>query len=123
MTRSERRWRDALLAAMIPGAGDLPPLGELDLAPFWAIVKDTSPPLARFGLRAAVWTLTWLPLFYLGKPLPFHRLRAGDRDRFLLMAAHSRWYLVRQLAATIKVFACLAYLRDPRVRALVEARP
>lgn len=121
MTCLERRWRDALLGAMIPGGGGWPSVGELDLAPFWTLYAATAPPLVRFGLRAAVLFLTWLPL--ITRLRPFHRLPPAARDHFLGRAARSRLYLVRQLVMTVKVVACLAYLRDPRVRALVEAAP
>lgn len=116
----ERRWRDALLEAMIPGGHGLPPLTSLELGGFWREYQATAPPLVRFGLRASVWLLTWLPL---GKLRPFHRLPAAARDRWLNRAARSRFYLLRQLVMTVKMIACLAYLTDGDVRAQLEARP
>ena len=116
-TRMERRWRDALLGSMIPRAGDRPGLGELNLTDFWTLYREAAPPVLRFGLRVAVWSLTWGALFAAGRP--FHRLEPARQDRLLERAAGSRWYLVRQLVTTLKLIACFAWLHDPKVRALV----
>jgi hypothetical protein len=119
-TGLERRCRDALFAAMIPGdpASGLPPLGTLDLAPFWEEIGRVAPPLLRFGLRGVVWALTLLPAAY-GHARPFPALSADARASVLGRAAASPFYLVRQMVLTLKTLACLAYLRDPAVRALV----
>ena len=119
-SRFELRWRDALLEAMIPGGHGLPSFGAIELDGFWREYEATAPPLVRFGLRAAVWLLTWLPL---GKLTPFHRLAPPARDRWLNEAARSRFYLVRQLVMTVKMIACLAYMTDAEVRRKIEGLP
>jgi hypothetical protein len=121
-TALERRLRDALFAAILPGdpASGLPPLAELDLAPFWRELADAAPPLLRFGLRASTWALTLLPPFLLAVPRPFHALAPPEQERFLERAAASPIFLVRQMVLTLKTLAAMAYLRDPRVRALVD---
>jgi hypothetical protein len=119
-TRMERRWRDALLGAMIPARGALPAASALDLDGFWRLYHETAPPLLRVGLRAAVWALTLLAPFYARWARLFPRLAPVEQDQVLKRAAGSSSYLVRQLAMTIKLLACFAYLRDPRVRAAVE---
>ena len=121
-TDRERRWRDALFAALIPGdlAQGLPPLAELDLAPFWAELDGAAPPLLQLGLRASTLTLTMLPAAILGVPRPFPALDAAQQDLFLQRAAQSPIFLVRQMVLTLKTLACMAYLRDPRVRAVVD---
>ncbi len=118
----ERRWRDALFAATIPGdpASGLPPLAAIDLGSFWDELERAAPPLTRFGLRGTVWALTLLPPVVLGVLRFFPALDAADRERFLQRAAASSFYLVRQMVLTIKTLACMAYLRDPGVRALVD---
>ena len=117
-TRTERRWRDALLAAMIPArAGQqLPGLQDLDTGPFWNEVGRTAPPLLRFALRLAVWALTWLPLLVLGRPRGFGALSRRDQDRMLQRVASSQSYLLRQLVQTLRVMACFAYFKAPEVR-------
>jgi len=122
-TKTERCWRDALLAAFIPAneAAGLPGLGDLDLAGFWVTVEQRAPALLRLGLRVSVWCLTFAPLLLIGSPRLFTGLDAERRDRMIDRAGRSRLYLVRQLVTTLKAVACLAYLRDPGVRSLVEA--
>lgn len=123
-TRIERRWRDALLAALIPRVEEsgLPGLGELELASFWDVVEREAPSLVRLGLRTAVWCLTLAPILLIGRPRLFTGLDNGERDVMLNRAGSSRSYLVRQLVTTLKAFACFAYLRDPMVRRLVASR-
>ena len=105
---------------MIPGdpASGLPPLGSLDLSPFWEEIGRAAPPLLRLGLRGIVWALTLLPAAY-GHPRPFPALDEAARESVLARAAASRLYLVRQMVLTLKTLACMAYFRDPAVRVLV----
>ena len=125
----ERRWRDALMAALIPvgppndgrpeqdPAGRLPGLAELDTTSFWADLDQAAPPLLRLGLRVAVWALTWMPLVLVGRLCTFPRLSPDAQDQLLSRAAASRWYLLRQLVTLLKALACFAYFREPAVRA------
>ena len=117
-TRAEQRWRDTLLAALIPSGGSsgLPGLGDVDTESFWRIAEQTAPPLLRFALRLAVWVMTWLPLLVVGRARRFGGLSAAEQDRLLTRVASCRWYLLRQLVQTLRVMACSAYLRAPEVR-------
>lgn len=121
-TPLERRWRDELFAALLPGdeQAGLPPLAALDLAPFWEELAVASPPLLRLGLRAATWALHFLPPVLLRVPRTFDGLSPAERDRFLTLAAGSDLFLLRQMTLTVKTLACMAYLRDPAVRARVD---
>ncbi|MBI4706238.1 MAG: hypothetical protein HY744_34510 [Deltaproteobacteria bacterium] len=132
-TSVERRWRDALLAAMIPpaaalaapaaqppAAAALPGLGELDLVPFWTAYERCAPPLLRLGVRVAVWVLSLAPILVLAVPCLFTQLEPEERDRMLERAARSDWYVLRQMVVTLKLLACFAYFREPAVRALTE---
>lgn len=122
-TRFERRWRDALMAAVLPPAADgsLPGLGDLDLDGFWRELRAAAPPVLRAGLRASVWALALAPLL-LGRRRTFLGLSADERDALLARAAGSRSYLLRQMALTLKTLACFAYFRDPAARAAVARR-
>jgi hypothetical protein len=123
-TEPERAMRDALFAAMIPGdpASGLPPVGEIDLTAFWDELGRAAPLLLRLGLRATVWALAVLPVVVLRVPRTFVGLDEDGRQRFLERAAASGSFLVRQMVLTLKTVACLAYMRDGRVRAVVEGR-
>jgi hypothetical protein len=116
----ERRWCDALFGAMIPAAGGRPGVTDLDLAAFWRLYEECAPPLARLGFRAAVWILTLMPIVA-GRLRPFTALDAAQRDAFLVAAAASPFYLVRQLVMTVKTFAAFAYFHDAAVRARIGA--
>lgn len=115
----ERRWRDALLTAVIPASAlepEQPGLAEVDTEPFWSEMERAAPPLLRLGLRVAVWVLTWAPLLLIGRARSFGRLADSEQDRLLEQASSSRWYLLRQLVMTLKAIACFAYFRAPTAR-------
>jgi hypothetical protein len=123
-TRLERRWCEALLAAVIPDFPPLPGLGTIALEPFWQIFDDAAAPLLTFGLRASTVVFCLFgPLLLLGKPCLFTSLSSDERDEMLVRAARSNRYLIRQMATTLKAMACFAYLRDPAVRIAVAAPP
>ncbi|MBM4344324.1 MAG: hypothetical protein FJ100_13220 [Deltaproteobacteria bacterium] len=123
-THAETAWRDALFGAMLPrgvGRSGRPGFADLDLAAFWSRFERAAPWTLRWGLRASVWLLTWLP-----GPLGFGwrsvaRLRADDRDRYVAMLLDSDHWVLRQLADTLKIVSCFAYFQDPAVRARVDA--
>lgn len=119
----ERRWRDALVEAMLPRVGEtaMPGVGELDLEPFWRTLGESGSPLLRFGLRASVWGLTLAPPIVSRRPALFTQLSCDERDEFLRRAATHRLYLVRQLVTTLKSLACFAYFHDPSVRERVRS--
>lgn len=115
--RFERRWRDALLEAIVPAHGDtVLGLAEVDTANFWPRFQERAPRLLRFGVRASVWLLTFMPLITIGRFRTFGRLSPADRDRCLAKWNGHRSYLVRQLVTTLKIVACFAYFRAPAVR-------
>ncbi len=122
MTAFERRWQQALFAALIPGVpgGRLPPIRTLDLAAFWTRYEGAAPFMLRIGLRLAVAALTWMPLCRYGRP--FHRLDADRQDAFLARQNSSRLYIVRQLVTVVKLIACFAYFRDPTIQAAVRGQ-
>ena len=104
---------------MIPASEGRPGLMDLDLGAFWALYERAAPPLVRLGFRAAVWLLTLLPMVF-GHFRPFTSLGTAQRDAFLVSAAASSFYLVRQLVVTVKMFAAFAYFQDAGVRKLFE---
>ncbi len=121
----ERRWLLLLLDAVIPALPDdpAPGIGALDLTTFWSTFEATAPPLLRFGARASVWLLTWLPLVTPGFFRPFFALGADARDHYLSAALESRVFVVRQLVQTLKIIACFAMFRDPGARAALGVTP
>ena len=124
-SQTERRWRDTLLGAMIPGAPErsLPALGDFDTRAFWRQFGRVAPPLVRLGIRVAVWVITLAPLFVIGKLSLFRKLKAPDRERVLRRLGDSRFYLLRQLVLAVKALACFAYFHQAPVRARFAAPP
>jgi len=114
----EQRWRDCLLAAVLPSepATGRPGLGDLDPGDFWDRVRQVAPPLVLLGIRAAVWVLTWSPPLLLGRLRTFGGLSPEQQDALLVRAASSRWYPLRQLVDLLKLMACFAYFRHRAVR-------
>lgn len=96
----ERRFLDALLEGVMPGAMLGPERGD---PRFWLEFERAAPPILRAGLRAAAWLLgAWLS-----------RLPVEARGERLAALARSRSYLVRQLVLGAKLVACFAYFWDP----------
>ena len=117
-TRREQRWRDALCSACIPSSdlGRLPGFASVAAEEFWREVDAAAPPLLRVGLRGAVLGLALCPPVVIGRLATFDTLSAADQERVLTRVADSRWFLVRQLPVTIKLFTCFAYLREGAIR-------
>lgn len=120
-TRTELRWRDALLDALLPPAGPLPGVGEIDLTDFWRRFDAAAPRHLALGFRAAVTleaaVLPWL----LGHFRTLPRLTPAQRDAVLRRA--DGLPLFRDLLEVAKVVGCLALFADPAVQAAVRATP
>lgn len=105
-TAPERRWRDAVLDAALPGRARPPSsLGPDD----WERWDRAADPLLRWGFRAAVWAFTWAPVVRYGRP--FHRLDPDRRDAALAAVAGHRSWTVRQVALVVHLVAGLAAAR------------
>lgn len=116
----EKRWLLLLLQSVLPGT---PGMGTIDLAPFWPMLHASAPPLLRFGLRASVWLLTWLPVLTPGAWRPFFLLGEEGRDLYLCRTLESRVFLLRELVQTLKIVSCFALFRDPQARAALGVQP
>ena len=120
MTPCERRWRDALLAAMIPATGAMPTISVLQLDDFWSRFSRLTPLTLRLAFRFAIVVLTFLPIF--GKARTFSRLNTDERDQFLNRVLNSRLFLIRQLVMVVKQVACFAYFQDQLVRRAMDRK-
>lgn len=121
-TGAERRWRNALCAAVVPPPDDglLPGLGALPTDDFWREVEHAAPLLLRIGLRGAVLAISLCPPIVVGRLATFDHLPRHEQERVVERLAGSRFFLVRQLPTTLKLMACFAYLRDGDVRDRVD---
>jgi hypothetical protein len=71
---------------------------------------------AALGLRVVVWAITWLPLLFVGVPLPADALAPARRARYLRRWADSRVYFVREGFYLLKAIALLGWGAHDDVR-------
>ncbi len=122
-TGMERRWRNALCDAVLPArpSAAIPAFSESDPDAYWGELLDAAPPLMRFGLRASVWALTFAPILLLGTPALAPGLSLERRGELLRRAYASRIYPLRMGVEVLKLVTCFWALRQPAVRARLDA--
>lgn len=81
------------------------------------------PSEAAFGLRAVVWAVTWLPLLFVGVPLPADRLSPDRRAAYVSRWAGSRIYFMREGFYLLKAIALMGWAAQPVVRARLGLGP
>jgi hypothetical protein len=101
-----------LLATML---GEAEPVAA-DVAAFFADYLRRAPLLAAVGLRLMIWALTWLPLVFVGRPLPASALSPEMRERYFDRWVSSRSYYVREGFFLVKTVALLGWGAHPEVR-------
>ncbi|MBI5608838.1 MAG: hypothetical protein HY902_08145 [Deltaproteobacteria bacterium] len=119
-TTSECRWRDALLAAVLPAGQRHGGVASLELRAFWSTFGRHAPWDLRLVWRLSVWLLTWWAVVRAGRPL--HTLPPQRRERLLQTWAESPNYLMRQMVMLAKTIAAWALLADPGTRAQLQIR-
>jgi hypothetical protein len=78
---------------------------------------------AAFGLRAITWAVTWLPLFFVGVPLPANRLSKETRLRYLERWSSARFYFLREGFYLLKAIALMGWGAHPDVRERLDIGP
>jgi hypothetical protein len=78
---------------------------------------------AALGLRAMVWGITWLPVAFVGVPLPASALSPGTRARYLEAWAHSKSYVLREGFSLLKAIALMGWGAEDTVRARLGVGP
>ena len=78
---------------------------------------------AAIGLRAMVWAITWLPVVFVGVPLPADALSPATRTRYLARWASSKAYFIREGFYLLKAIALMGWGAEPRVRARLGLGP
>lgn len=112
LTAFERRWRDAVIGAVLP-------LGRAHLDAFWPQWDAFAPWTLAVGLRVAVWSVTIAGVRY---GALFHNLTEDQQNRLLSrIAGHPAWH-VRQLAVVLKLVAAFAAASDDTLRLRLEPR-
>jgi hypothetical protein len=114
----EKRWLLRIFDAIIPsGADERLPVGACDLPMdrFADEVMVYAPPRAAFGVRGAIWLVTFFGPLLVGKLGWFPLMRVKSRSDVLARLSHHRLYLVRELTTLFKVLVTLGYGGAPIV--------
>jgi hypothetical protein len=88
----------------------------LDVARFLDGYLGRVPFQAALGLRVVVWAVTWLPLVFIGVPLPADALSREARLRLVERWSHARFYFLREGFYLLKAIALMGWGGHPRVR-------
>ena len=114
----ERRWAHDALSAFAPehGPGLAPSAGEVDYEAVLQRMLREVAPLARIGLRLAVWSAALAPLWVLGKFATISSLGSAHRPALLSALLTHRVFAVREFATLLKLCAAMALLGVPSVR-------
>ena len=94
-----------------------------DIAAYFSEYLRRAPLLAAVGLRLMVWALLWLPIVFVGRPLPASSLPAPVRDVYLSRWADSHVYYIREGFFLVKTVALLGWGAHPAVRARYDMPP
>lgn len=81
------------------------------------------PSRAGLGLRAVIWAVTWLPIVFLGVPLPADALSRPMRLRYVEAWSGSRLYLLREGFYLLKAVALMGWGANLAVRARLGVGP
>ncbi len=100
-----------------------PPEVALAVAAFLDRYLRRVPLQAALGLRVVIWAITWLPLFFVGVPLPAHMLSRAARLRYLTRWSSARLYLLREGFYLLKAIALMGWGEQPAVRARLGLGP
>jgi hypothetical protein len=87
-----------------------------DIAAFLDAYLRRVPARAALGLRLVVWAITWLPLLFVGVPLPASALSPSTRARYLARWSESNVYFLREGFYLLKAIALMGWSANPAVR-------
>ena len=78
---------------------------------------------AALGLRAVVWGITWMPIAFIGVPLPADALSPATRARYIERWAHSESYFLREGFYLLKAIALMGWGAQDSVRTRLGVGP
>jgi hypothetical protein len=82
-----------------------------------------APARAALGIRAMVWAILWLPIFFVGVPRSADALSPETRARYLQAWSGSRNYYVREGFYLLKAVALMGWGASPVVRERLGVGP
>lgn len=114
----EKRWLLRIFDAILPsGSDERLPVGAADLPMdrFADEVMVVAPSRVAFGVRGAIWLITFVGPFLAGRLGWFPMMNVDSRSDVLERLHHHRLYLVRELPMLFKMLVTLAYGGAPIV--------
>jgi len=78
---------------------------------------------AALGLRVVVWAITWLPLLFVGVPVPVDALSPERRVAYMTRWQESRLYFMREGFYLLKAISLMGWGAQPVVRARLGLGP
>jgi hypothetical protein len=110
LTSFEKRWAVAVMEGFAPAGnrGLSPEPGEIDYLGSLLAMARASTPLARTGLRLALWLTALAPLWMLGRFRSVVTLSANERAALLERLMAHPLYLLRELGIYLKLATCMA---------------
>jgi hypothetical protein len=119
LAHGARRRLAILLGTMLGEGDDI----ATDVATYFDQYLGRVPRLAAFGLRLMLWALVWLPIVFVGRPVPASALSPEMRERYMSRWVHSPIYYVREGFFLVKTVALLGWGAHPAVRARFAMPP
>ena len=119
MRSFERRWVRIILGSFAAeGSPELAPrAGEADYLGTFLGLRASARPVARVGLRLALWLVALAPIWYQRRGCTFAALSGDERQALLATLLEHRVLAVREAAFMMKVAACLALFASDALRA------
>lgn len=115
----EERWVRVILGSFAPEAalGLSPREGEVDYVATFRGMRQSARPVARIGLRLALWLIALSPVWLTGRPRTLTDCALRARQALLARLLDHRAFAVREAALVLKLAACLALFASDAVRA------
>lgn len=113
----------ARIAVVLADVLGEPPAVAREVAAFLDGYLRRVPFQAALGLTVVVWAILWLPLLFVGIPLPANALSPRARARYLRRWADSRVYFLREGFYLLKAVALMGWGAQASVRARLDVGP
>jgi hypothetical protein len=94
-----------------------------DVAAFLDGYLRRAPFVAAFGLRAAIWAMTWMPPLFIARPPPASALDEATRRRYLSAWSGSHVYWIREAFYLVKAIALMGWGAHATVRTRIGLPP
>jgi hypothetical protein len=111
------------IAIVLADVFDEPPDVARAVAAFLDAYLRQVPFQAALGLRVVTWAITWLPIVFIGVPLPASMLSKAARARYIERWAHARVYFLREGFYLLKAIALMGWGAQPSVRERLGVGP